>query len=148
MADSLHQVIIEASPATVYDAITQNQGIKGWWTDTCETTNHEGGHCTFWFDDRQTHFTMEATRLLPNQRVFWQCIGGPEEWLATELWWEITQGEGNTCVVDFKHMNWQRDDGLFPLCNSTWGSLMTQLKQFCETGVANPYFQNTAEPVS
>jgi uncharacterized protein YndB with AHSA1/START domain len=148
MADSLHQVIIEASPAIVYDAITQSNGIKGWWTDTCETTAHEGGHCTFWFDEGKTHVTVEATRLLPNQRVFWQCIGGPEEWLGTELWWEITPGDDNTCTLDFKHMNWQTDYGLFPLCNSTWGSLMTQLKQFCETGEPAPYFQNLAEAVN
>jgi len=144
MADSLHQVIIEASPATVYDAITQNAGIKGWWTDCCETTYVEGGHCTFWFDNRQTHFTMEATRLLPNQRVFWYCIDGPEEWIGTELWWEISQDSDDRCTLDFKHMNWKKDDGLFPLCNSTWGSLMTQLKQFCETGEPSPYFQNLA----
>ncbi|MGK0444709.1 MAG: hypothetical protein ACJA1U_001645, partial [Bermanella sp.] len=64
MADSLHQVIIEASPATVYGAITQQAGIQGWWTDTCETTLEEGGHWRFWFDERNTLITMEATRLL------------------------------------------------------------------------------------
>lgn len=148
MADSLHQVIIEASPATVYDAITQTNGIKGWWTDTCKTTAHEGGFCTFWFNDGQTQVTVEATRLLPNKRVFWQCINGPDEWLATELWWEISIGDHSGCILDFKHMNWQKDDGLFPLWNSTWGSLMMQLKHFCETGEANPYFQNMAEAIS
>ena len=143
MADSLHQVLIQASPARVYDAITKNIGIQGWWTDTCETTHQEGGRCTFWFDDKQTHFTMKATRLLPNQRVFWLCVDGPEEWIGTELWWEISQGDDKQCTLDFKHMNWKKDDGLFPLCNSTWGSLMAQLKQYCETGEACPYFQNT-----
>lgn len=144
MADSLHQVIIQASPAAVYDAITQTKGIQGWWTDRCETTTHEGGRCTFWFDDSKTQFTMEATRLLPNQRVFWLCIDGPSEWIGTELWWEISQDKKNQCTLDFKHMNWQKDNGLFPLCNSTWGSLMTQLKQFCESGQPSPYFQNLA----
>lgn len=144
MADSLHQVIIQASPAQVYDAITQTKGIQGWWTDTCEMTAQEGGTCTFWFDNHQTHFTMEARRLLPNQRVFWLCIDGPREWIGTELWWEISQGDEEQCTLDFKHMNWQRDDGLFPLCNSTWGSLMTQLKQFCESHEPNPLFNNLA----
>ncbi len=144
MADSLHQVTIEASPAVVYNAITQTQGIQGWWTDTCETALNEGGHCHFWFDNKQTHFTMEATRLLPNQRVFWLCIDGPVEWIGTELWWEISQDSNEHCTLDFKHMNWRKDDGLFPLCNSTWGSLMTQLKHYCETGEPNPYFQNLA----
>lgn len=140
MADSLHQVEIHANKADVYNALTTNTGIRGWWTSDCEMTTTEGGLCQFFFNDRSTHFTMRAQKLLPEQRIFWVCEEGPKEWKQTELWWEISEIGNNQCLVDFKHMNWQRDDGLFPLCNSTWGTLMTHLKSYCETGVPAPLF--------
>ena len=142
MADSLHRVQIQADVSQVYLALTTTQGVMGWWTDTCEVAAKEGGRCQFWFDDKSTCFSMCATRLLPNQRVFWQCTDGPQEWVNTELWWEITPIKEHTCLLDFKHMNWTSDEGMFPLCNTTWGHLMHRLKYWCETGQALPLFTN------
>lgn len=142
MADSLHRVIIKADSQTVYRALTEQTGIQGWWTDTCESPRNEGGLYRCWFDNYKTLFTFEARKLLPNKRVFWLCIDGPPEWVNTQLWWEINALDSHHCEVDFKHMNWRRDDGLFPLCNSTWGTLMQQLKSHCESGEAHPWFRN------
>ena len=144
MPDSVHEVTIHSSDVRIYQALTQSNGIQGWWTDRCEMAPAEGGVNRFWFNSEVKPFTMRCQKLLPNQRVFWVCEDGPEEWVNTQLWWEITPSSDKTheseCKVAFKHMNWQRDDGLFPLCNSTWGSLMQQLKHYCETGETAPYF--------
>ena len=142
MTDSLHQVTINASDHCIYQALTQNRGIQGWWTDCCEMTQLEGELCRFWFDNQQTCFTMKANKLLSDQRVFWLCLEGPNEWVDTQLWWEITNLGNGQCRLDFKHMNWKKDDGLFPLCNSTWGYLMQSLKEYCETKDAKPWFHN------
>ena len=142
MADSLHQIMIHAHEQTIYQALTQTWGIQAWWTDTCEMARKEGDLCQLWFDNRQSQFTMKANKLLPGKRVFWVCLDGPDEWIGTQLWWEIQEIGENICLLDFKHMNWSKDDGLFPLCNSTWGSLMQNLKQYCESGNPNPWFRN------
>lgn len=143
MADILHRITIEATPPEIYDALTTIQGISSWWTDTCELSEEEGGQCKFWFDRKATCFTMTAKRLLPHQRVFWQCTDGPKEWIGTELWWEITPTSHRSCQVDFKHMNWASDEGMFPLCNSTWGGLMHKLKASCENHqLHEPLFVN------
>lgn len=144
MADSLHQVHILASDKTVYNAISQQAGIESWWTDHCDMTDHEGGISTFWFDNRKTLFSMRVQKLLPNRRIFWVCDQGPDEWVGTELWWEIQPDDNGHCILDFKHMNWAKDTGLFPLINSTWGTLMQQLKHYCETGEQRPLFQQSA----
>ncbi len=142
MADSLHQIVIQADPDTIYKALTQDKGIKAWWTDTCDMAEQEGDACLFWFDDRQTCFTMRANKMLPERRVFWVCQDGPTEWVGTELWWEIQTLVDGRCLLDFKHMNWQKDDGIFALCNSTWGNLLQHLKDHCENGDVNPWFHN------
>jgi uncharacterized protein YndB with AHSA1/START domain len=144
MADSLHQVHILASDKIVYNAISLQSGIESWWTDHCQMAAKEGEISTFWFDNKRSVFTMRTQKLLPNRRIFWVCEQGPEEWVGTELWWEIQPNEDGSCTLDFKHMNWAKDTGLFPLCNSTWGTLMLQLKIYCETGEQQPWFQQTA----
>jgi uncharacterized protein YndB with AHSA1/START domain len=144
MADSLHQVHILASEQTVYNAISQQSGIQSWWTDHCQMAAKEGQTSTLWFDNEKSVFTMRTQKLLPNRRVFWVCEQGPEEWIGTELWWEIQPSPSGGCTLDFKHMNWVKDTGLFPVCNSTWGTLMQQLKVYCETGEQQPWFQQSA----
>ncbi len=142
MADILHNISIKAPPPTVFAALTTCNGVQQWWTDQCDMANREGERCHFWFDDGHTCFTMEARKLLANQRVFWQCSEGPSEWLNTDLWWEITPQDRDWTLLDLKHMNWQSDEGMFPVCNTTWGALMHRLKQYCETGCGEPLFRN------
>ncbi len=142
MADSLHQIVIEADQHTIYQALTQNRGIQAWWTDTCDMAQQEGDICQFWFDNRQTCFTMRANKMLDGQRVFWICLDGPKEWVDTQLWWEIQPLIDGRCLLDFKHMNWKKDNGIFALCNSTWGNLLQHLKEYCEEGRVNPWFHN------
>ncbi len=142
MADSLHQITIHCSANTLYQALTQDKGIQAWWTDTTHMAKQEDQHCHLWFDNHQSHFTFRATKMLPAKRVFWLCSAGPDEWIDTQLWWEIKAIDSETCRLDFKHMNWKKDDGLFPLCNSTWGSLLQHLKEYCEAGKVNPWFLN------
>ncbi len=142
MADSLHQIVIHANAQTLYQALTLDEGIQSWWTDRCEMAHFETELCQFWFDEQQTRFTMQANKMLPGKRVFWVCLQGPDEWINTQLWWEIQPLAVGTCLLDFKHMNWTKDDGQFPLCNSTWGNLMQSLKQYCETGISNPWYRN------
>jgi len=133
MADSLHQITIEANERTLYQALTTDEGISGWWTRRCELANQEGESSYFWFgEQRPTRFVMRSQKMLPNKRIFLVCTDGPEEWIGTELWWEIQPLQDDKCQLDFKHMNWKRDDGLFPEWNSIWGKLMTQLKHYCE----------------
>lgn len=144
MADSLHQVHILASDEEVFNAISQQSGIESWWTDHCKMATQEGQTSTFWFDNQENMFVMRLQKSLPNRRIFWICEQGPEEWIGTELWWEIQPDDNGHCILDFKHMNWEKDTGLFPLCNSTWGTLMQQLKIYCETGEQKPWFQQSA----
>ncbi len=70
MADSLHQVHILASDKTVYNAISQQEGIESWWTDHCEMATQEGHSNTFWFDNQRSVFKMRTQKLLPNRRIF------------------------------------------------------------------------------
>jgi len=143
MADSLHQVHIECDPKTLYLALTQEEGIRSWLTPLCTMATSEGEPCHLTLDNGNTEVTLVAQKQLPFQRVFCRCTNGPAEWLETELWWEITQAEDAGCLLDFKHMNWKKDEGIFPHYNSMWGSALLKLKQYCELGVVDPLFEQS-----
>jgi len=34
---------------------------------------------------------MEVTELVPGQRVGWRCVGGPGEWVGTDLTFELAR---------------------------------------------------------
>ena len=133
MADSLHQIEIHTDARTLYQAITSDAGIKTWWTPLCYMAQQEGDNCRISYESMR--LILFAQKLLPQKRVFWVCLDGPQDWLGTELWWEIKQLGPKLCRLDFKHMNWSRDDGLFPQANSMWGNLLNKLKDYCECQV-------------
>lgn len=133
MADCLHQITIDCDDRTLYRALTTSEGVTNWWTGHCDLAKQEGDSSHFdWKVGSPDKLIMRSQKLLPNKRVFLVCTHGPDEWIGTELWWEINPIHNQKCELQFKHMNWHRDDGAFAECNSTWGQLMLRLKTYCE----------------
>ena len=147
MADSLHQIEIHTDAHTLYQAINSDSGIKSWWTPLCHMAQKEGDNCRISYESLR--LILFAQKLLPQKRAFWVCLDGPQDWLGTELWWEIEQLGPKLCRLDFKHMNWQRDDGLFPQANSMWGNLLNKLKDYCECqAIPEPIHRPLMEAIS
>jgi len=44
MADMYHEIQINASPAKVYEAITTQKGLRGWWTGDGVGAKHSEQH--------------------------------------------------------------------------------------------------------
>ena len=42
-------LVIEAGPAIVYVALPTINGLRGWWTDSCDGVPQAGGHLNFHF---------------------------------------------------------------------------------------------------
>jgi hypothetical protein len=53
-----------------------------------------------------------ATRdgLRPAERVLWQVVDGPVEWIGTKVSFDLKQ-EGEYAVVLFKHLDWKEPGG-------------------------------------
>ena len=66
------QLLLSASPATVYQALTTQQGLRGWWTQTCEVSSTVGGRATFRFN--RTCKVMQIEGLVPDREVRWHCV--------------------------------------------------------------------------
>lgn len=131
MSEMLHEIKIAAQPKTVFDALTTTEGLRGWWTRDAEAKPEVGSETFAGFDDRKTVFRLRCEELEPESRVHWRCVGEDKAWEGTHLIWLLTP-EGNGTRLRFTHGGWRGKDDDYAICNSTWGALMFQLRDYAQ----------------
>lgn len=136
MVDILHKVGVKASPDAVYEALTARQGLAGWWTsDTLGDGDVAGGVVKFRFE--AGGFDMVVLDLQPGKRVLWQVVDGPEEWIGTQVSWDL-EVEGDYTEVLFRHLGWKEPVNFMHHCSTKWAVYLMSLKQLVETGRGAP----------
>ena len=136
MADIRHRVGIGASPDTTYRALSTTEGLSGWWTRKVEGDPAVGSRLRFLFGDDATE--MEVTDLVPGQRVAWRCVGGPDEWVGTDLTFDLSTS-GNETVVLFTQAGWREPVPFMHHCSTKWAVFLLGLKAGLEGGAAMPF---------
>ncbi|MES1189655.1 MAG: SRPBCC domain-containing protein [Steroidobacter sp.] len=133
-----HEIIINAEPDKVYQAITDPRQISHWWTTDTRGRSEVGGHLEFYFDDFLGAETR-VTGLEVNKLVQWQCTDrGLPDWSNTKLEFKIFKEDGIT-YLHFKHSDWHENAAMFPHCSIGWAIFLMSLKEFVETGKGRPY---------
>jgi uncharacterized protein YndB with AHSA1/START domain len=142
MADMLHEIRVAASPKAVLDALSAQEGLRGWWTADSVAEPKLGTLAEFGFGNRAILFRMKIVKLTA-EKIVWECLGDVEEWRGTSSIWNIQPAEGGT-AVRFTHAGWKSVDGWFAPCNSTWGELMYRLRDYAEGKNLGPLFSGEA----
>ena len=140
MVDILHRVGIKAPLDEVYKALTTREGLAGWWTNNTEGESKVGGTLQFRFSAGGVDiggFEMKVLELHPAERVLWQVVGGPEEWIGTQISWDLKQ-DGEYCIVVFKHQGWKEPVEFMHHCSTKWAIFLMSLKSLLETGKGAP----------
>jgi len=141
MVDIIHRVGIKASPAQVYRALSTIDGVSGWWTRETTGLSQPGGTIEFTFSTpggkRIGGMSMEVLELEPDKGVRWRCTDGPEEWIGTEVGFELVQ-DGDYTIVRFGHRNWREALEFTEHCSTKWATFLMSLKELVETGSGRP----------
>jgi hypothetical protein len=140
MVDILHRVGIKSPLDEVYEALATRQGLAGWWTNNTQGESKVGGALQFRFsaDGRDIGgFEMKVLELHPARRVLWQVVGGPAEWIGTQLSFDLKQ-EGEYCIVLFKHQGWKEPVEFMHHCSTKWAVFLMSLKSLVESGKGTP----------
>jgi len=137
MSDIKHLLVINAPPEKVYRALTEQEGLTGWWTHQAVIKPEAGSIAEFRFGDRY-HNQMKITELIPNLRVRWRCDLGEKEWINTVFVFDLEK-DGQKTILRFTHGDWRRETDFFAFCNYQWGRYMNSLKLYCETGQGEPF---------
>jgi len=148
MPEIKYKFTIHASPARVFDALTDQRHIAGWWTPDCTVEQTVGGHATFEFKGRDSRLDgyslMRIEKLVPEQLVEWKCIEqdyqGINDWVGTTIRFRLSGDAQQGTDIDFAHVDWKNTDGSFHRCTGGWQHvLLTSLKNYLETGKGEPY---------
>lgn len=67
----------------------------------------------------------------------WRCVTGPEEWLGTEVTFELAEEDGMTILI-FGHRGWKEQVEFMAHCSMKWAVFMLSLREFVETGTGRP----------
>lgn len=137
MPNILHKVGIKSSSLDhVYQALTTQHGLAGWWTSNVRGEgNHVGNIIEFRFG--AGGFDMKVIDLKEPTFVLWEVIAGPEEWVGTTIEFELKQ-DGEYTIVLFKHLNWKDPIEFMHHCSTKWAIFLMSLKSLLETGQGNP----------
>lgn len=137
MPDILHRVGIKAPVEKIFCALSEQAGLAAWWTTDVEASAKVGVVNRFRFGDKGFN-AMKVVELSPGKRVKWLCVDGANEWVGTELTFDLKQENGCTVVL-FAQRGWKEQVEFMHYCSTKWATYLVGLKSLCEIGKGAPY---------
>ena len=137
MPEILHELVIHASPEKVYDALTTEKGLAGWWTTDVSAKPVSGSVAEFGFNKHQFVIRMRIDQLEPPAQVKWSCLGDHPEWKGTTVTFRLKK-DGDQTGVRLHHTGWKTADGILGMCRDGWANHLASLKALLETGEGAP----------
>jgi uncharacterized protein YndB with AHSA1/START domain len=136
MVDILHKVGVKSStPRAVYKTLTTVDGLAGWWTIDTRGSSAVGAVIEFRFG--AGGIDMKVLDLIPDQRVGWEVVAGPAEWLGTTVRFDLAQ-EGDWTLIRFKHQGWKEPVDFMHHCSTKWAVFLLSLQSLLESGKGSP----------
>ncbi|MFJ9576886.1 SRPBCC domain-containing protein [Streptomyces sp. NPDC101191] len=135
MMDILHRIGVLSAPDAVYAALTTVEGLADWWTENTEGDTGIGGVIRFRFE--AGGFDMKVLEARPDERVVWEVVDGPEEWIGTRVRFDLKEEDGFTIVL-FRHEGWKEPVEFMYHCSTKWAIFLMSLKRLVETGKGEP----------
>jgi uncharacterized protein YndB with AHSA1/START domain len=141
MVDILHRVGARGTtPQDVYAAIATREGLAAWWTEKTKGDSAVGEVLLFTFEEDGVEIgsiAMLVRELVPDERVRWEVVDGPEEWIGTTVTFEIRQ-DGDYTIVLFAHAGWAEPVEFMHHCSTKWATFLLSLTSLVETGTGRP----------
>ena len=133
-----HEILINASPARLYRALTEVEQLAHWWTTDTRGDASLGGELEFRFNGFLGS-VMRVTDSTPGALVRWETVRGElPEWIGTRIEFRIFRERDRT-ALHFRHSGWREDARQFPHCSLGWAIFLMSLKEFVETGKGRPF---------
>ncbi|HZT44780.1 MAG TPA: SRPBCC domain-containing protein [Gaiellaceae bacterium] len=137
MTDVLFRFDVEAAPAKVLEAITTTEGIKGFWTSRADVPDEVGATLKLEFAVAPLPFDLRLEQS-DEHTVVWRTETFPPHWVGTTVRWDLESRNGGS-TVSFRHAGFD-DEEEAGRVSYTWGQIMVRLKEYAETGRADPVF--------
>lgn len=137
MPNIVHKIGVRGSANQAFASLSTPAGLAAWWTGDTTGDCQPSGTIHFRFGERGK-IDVKVLESVPNKRVQWQVIAGPNEWLGTKLSFDIAQ-DGEYTKVLFEHSGWKEQTESMHHCSTKWAMFLMSLKSLLETGKGAAY---------
>ena len=141
MTDIIHRIGIKSPITQVYNALVSISGLSHWWTEEVNGDERSGGKIEFRFrsatGELMGSMVMEVLKLSTPTDVRWRCIDGPDEWVGTDITFQLSEQDNQTIVL-FGHRNWREAVEFTSHCSMKWAVFLLSLREYVETGKGRP----------
>jgi uncharacterized protein YndB with AHSA1/START domain len=134
--DIVHSVDIKTTPARLYEAITTQKGLAGWWTSQVKAEPATGVVNEFYFEDTALKFRVD--KLESARHVAWSSVQVPPDWEGTQVLFDITP-QDDSVNLRFSHTGFASYGGSFGVTSYSWAQYMRSIKLLLETGEGEPF---------
>ncbi len=134
--DIVHSVDIETTPDRLYDAITTQKGLTGWWTPQVKAEPTVGALNEFHFTGTTLKFRVD--QLEPARHVARSSAQVPPDWEGTQVLFDITPKD-DTVNLRFSHTGFASPGGSFGVTSYGWAQYLRSIKLLLETGKGEPF---------
>ena len=138
MAEITQTVSIAADAEKIYQAITTQKGMEGWWTRDCSVREDSA---EFRFEGGAMAVSFRRDDAKPSDRVHWTCVSQKNnpEWQDTTMLFELSSN-GKETEVSLVHGGWKKaGTDTYNMCVGGWEFFMNSLKGYVETGEGTPH---------
>lgn len=144
-------MLLTAPVANVYEALTTQSGIRGWWTASCDAGTAIGEQITIRFGT--TFKVMRIERLHPNAEVCWRVTDAQldvpglthtKEWIGTTIVFRLEPQSTSTTRLHMEHVGLTPHVECYGLCSQGWLHFLGSLKSYVETGTGTPFVEPAA----
>lgn len=133
-----HEIVISADPEKIRAVICTAEGLRGWNTPHVEGSGDVGSTWRLNYPGRP-EFNWRIDLDEPEE-IIWTCTKGPGDAVGTTARYVIEPLEGGRVRLRVTHGGWPHDEANFIKCNTLWGALMDHLREYAQSGVAEPAF--------
>ena len=137
MPDIRHDFPINASPATVFEAVTSAKGLNSWWTQTCKGAPVQGSVYLLGFGPGYD-WRAEVASCAPDKSIEWVMTEADQDWTGTRVSVQLESHEWGT-LVRFAHEGWPQDNAHWRSSSFCWAMYLRLLKRYVELGEVEPY---------
>lgn len=139
MSDIVQELMIEATPERVFQALTRPDGITQWWANHVIAEPKVDTIVEIRFDNGEV-MKMEIIDLEVGKKVYWKVKLAPHNWEGSTITWDLTPTPKGTKLL-FGHHDLVAGKSGYSIDDTRagWEYFLESLKSYLERGKGTPY---------
>ena len=132
---------IGAGREEVYQALTTQRGIAGWWTHLVDGAPSRRGKFAVSFEGMDQRIDLKVDHLLRPAEVDWTCLrhSAFPEWQGTRFAFRVAEISPDKSELSFSHQGLTPQLGCYQEIKGAWDYFLHSFVNYVERGRGQPF---------